>query len=238
MPPMSFFKAIRDTVEFSVHNYDFRDDAFKSLIPRGMDTVSALNIFLGSPLLSNAEHAHLREFLAQYQIIESQFTRGAEPGVGDIYRVGMNLDSLVLVFWDDIRARGVYDPCFMAYTLNPDNSVMENHIWNNFTQTGSTIQGSVLGFPAGFPHGYVGRPYGVAIDGATPREVTVAPNLGQLAQTNNIKASHKGDEKGKGKEKEKERMNTDDANEAKRTSKKNESEFGDGFSKNIRGAFC
>ncbi|KAH7378166.1 hypothetical protein BKA64DRAFT_648877 [Cadophora sp. MPI-SDFR-AT-0126] len=202
MSSMTFNEAVNGTIMVGVHDRNYKGGAFKSLVPRGMDTVQALNIFLNSPLLSAADKSDIRSLLSQYLMLNARFTGGAEPGLMDTIDVSKSLDRIMDMFDSDARARGEYvPPSITLQSLNDDHSVKETHVWDETAQIMVPSQGGVAGVPPGAPPGFSGVS-GVAIG-------------------KKEKASEK---KPKG--------------DTQKSSKDDKSEFGDGFSKNVRGAFC
>jgi len=147
MPRLTFYKAIIQAIMVGVHDRNFKDGAFKSLVPRTTNTNGALKSLLDSPLLSAAEKSDISGLVGEFLTICANFSNGAEPGFKDTMDVNKAMERLMAMFDNDARARGEYVPSqFMMQALNTNNSVPEAQIWDVATQTMRTVQGGVAGF--------------------------------------------------------------------------------------------
>ncbi len=154
MPRLTFYEAIIQAIMVGVHDRNFKDGAFKSLVPRTTNTNGALKSLLDSPLLSAAEKSDISGLIGEFLTICANFSNGAEPGFKDTMDVNKAMERLMAMFDNDARARGEYVPSqFMMQALNTNNSVREAQIWDVATQTMRTVQGGVAGVPPGAPPG-------------------------------------------------------------------------------------
>ncbi|EPE32532.1 hypothetical protein GLAREA_07666 [Glarea lozoyensis ATCC 20868] len=216
---------VQQTITRGVYNLNFKNGAFKSLISQSMPPAQSLTILSKSVLTTEIEMEIC--FImrgAALELSEGTFRM-------DDLMLFLNVaEALNNAFTEDARSRGMYVADPIMQIIGENGEVTETM---SFSYDGKVTKtsGGVPGLPPDAPVGY--SSWGMR---ELEKFSKARKNLGGK------KTSGKGDKRGRQKGTEKVQPGTDgvvgDASKApEKKTKKDTSEFGGGFSKNLRGAF-
>lgn len=148
----SILDIIRDSILMGVHQYNYKNGAFTSMIFKETPAVDALNILIGSGETTPKEKSTLKAIRKIY--IDFRNRGLVHPQLEDIAPVAEEWHAFGDLFTDDAKARRMYVPPTTFQTLNADGTVAKTFVLNE-DGTESVFEGGVAGVPPGAPEEYV-----------------------------------------------------------------------------------
>jgi hypothetical protein len=222
---LNVYDAMRDTILIGVNLRNFRNGAFSNLITKDTPVVDAMNILIASSCLSSSEKEIVRSCRDEFIAFRNRFPGDQTPGIFDAIKLMGSTEKMTKMFDDDATARGLYVPPFMTQVINKDGSVKQSIVMND-DGTGTVTEGGIHGVPPGAPDGFAAlqKENTKLFTGGAKRPAAKCKYLSsgamrEFSQLTYIAASPK------------------EAENKESGKKDGKVDFGQAFSKNVRGAF-
>lgn len=144
-----FVQSIHLSIIMAVHDYDYKQGAFKHVITQDLSALEMTNIMLASPLLNDwekAETSAVRDVLIDYEK-----DKWANLSPTEILLKTLPTTNFCNIFDKDMEKRGLYVPPMLAQVYDPETGhVTETHTVDN-AGNGQFMRGGVPGVVPGAP---------------------------------------------------------------------------------------
>jgi hypothetical protein len=124
------YDAMRDTILIGIHQKNFRNGAFKTLILKDTPVVDAMNILIESSQLSSSEKDIVRSCRDEFIAYRARYPGDPRPDIFEAIKLMVPTEKLIKMFNDDAKSQGLHvSPC-VAYSIE-DGKVKKISVLND-----------------------------------------------------------------------------------------------------------